>query len=91
MQHKRKKQQEKFEEKTNMVRLQLIYADMVNEKGHELSKLYHQAEISRGPKQARKEDAMMRCAERHGFWFYTSLDDQRIMRMRRYAMNEGDD
>ena len=41
MQHKRKKQQEKFEEKTNMVRLQLIYADMVNEKGHELSKLYH--------------------------------------------------
>jgi len=36
-----KKREQKFEEKTNMVRLQLIYSDSVNDEGHELSKLFH--------------------------------------------------
>ena len=35
------KREAKFEENCNMVRLQLIYADQVNDAGFELTKLYH--------------------------------------------------
>ena len=60
----------------------MIYADEVNDVGHALTKLYHEAQVAHGTKQARKEDAMLKFATSTGFFFYVSLEDQRLMRVR---------
>ena len=80
-----KKSETKFNDACDSVRLKLIYADQVNDAGYALTKFYHEAQVAHSNQQARKEDAMLKFATSAGFFFYTSLEDQRLMRVHHLA------